>query len=81
MKTKLVMLSIAALALFAAGCDEGPKEGATAPAPTESAAAAAVIADQDLATEADFDDEAEKEITPATYKSELDSLDKEIAAE
>jgi hypothetical protein len=79
-KTKLVMLSIAALALFAAGCDEGSKEGAAAPAPSQSAAPA-VIADQDLATEADFDDEAEKEITPATYKTELDSLDKEIAAE
>jgi len=45
------------------------------------AAAPESIKDEDLATPADFDDEAEKDITATNYKAEVDSLEKEISAE
>lgn len=62
-----------------AGCDEQPKEGASAV--TASSASAAVVKDDDLATPADFEDEAEKSISAANYKAEVDALEKEIDAE
>lgn len=77
MKT-LATISMLALALLAVGCDD--KSG-SAPAPASTTEAQAAIQDTDLATPADFDDEAEKQVTPANYKGELDALDKEIAAE
>jgi hypothetical protein len=65
-----------AMAIAALGCEGDPAK----PAPTSSAqpVAAAPIKDEDLATQADFDDEAEKAITEANYKTELDTLEKEI---
>jgi hypothetical protein len=48
----------------------------------EKAAVVAVpIKDEDVATAADFDDEAEKAITADNYKAEVDTLEKEISAE
>jgi hypothetical protein len=41
----------------------------------------APIADEDLAVPADFDEEAETQITAENYKAELDALEKEINAE
>lgn len=52
--------------------------GPTAPA---SASAATAETDEDIPTEADFEEEAEKDITAANMTSELDALEKEIAAE
>jgi hypothetical protein len=68
-----------AAALLAFGCNEDPKGLATPPAGGQPAAAP--INDDDLATPADFDDEAEKAITEANYKTELDTLEKEIDSE
>ena len=44
-------------------------------------AAAVTIADTDLLTPADFEETAEKAITKANYKSELASLETDIAKE
>jgi hypothetical protein len=67
-------------AVAALGCNEEPKGLATPPA-GEQAAAPAPIKDEDLAVPADFDDEAEKAITEANYKTELDAIEKEIDSE
>jgi len=53
---------------------------ATATAAT-TAATPPVIAETDLATPADFEETAEKAISKANYKSELASLEKDIAKE
>lgn len=49
----------------------------TAPTP----APAPAIADSDLATTADFEEQAEKDITAKNYKGELSSLESEVAKE
>ncbi len=49
---------------------------AVTPAPT---ATPVTIADSDLSTPADFEEAAEKAITPKTYKTELASLETSIA--
>ena len=70
MKRGMILLGIMAAALVA-GCEENkPAAGGGEVA----------IADTDLAVPADFADEAEKSITAANYKTELDSLEKEIDA-
>jgi hypothetical protein len=38
------------------------------------------VKDEDLAVAADFEAEAEEQITEANYEKELDALDKEIAS-
>jgi hypothetical protein len=66
MKRVLVLVAMAAAL---AACEEGgSKPGETA------------IADADLAVPADFVEEAERSISAANYKAELDSLEKEIDA-
>jgi hypothetical protein len=67
MKRVLVLVAMAA-ALVACEDSGGSKPGETA------------IADADLAVPADFVDEAEKSISTANYKAELDLLEKEIDA-
>jgi hypothetical protein len=70
MKRGMLLIGILAAAL-AAGCEENkPAAGGGDVA----------VADTDLAVPADFAEEAEKSITTATYKSELDTLEKEIDA-
>jgi hypothetical protein len=54
--------------------------GATTTAAT-TAAAPVVIADSDLSTPADFEETAEKAISKANYKTELASLETDIAKE
>jgi len=72
-----IVLALLALAGLAVGCeDQKPASGG----PT-GAASAAALTEKDLPVAADFDDEAEKQITPANYKAELDTLEKEISAE
>lgn len=90
-------LMILAAGLFAvAACDkpstpetktEDPasKNAATTGETTANAATAAatppVIADTDLATPADFEETAEKAISKTNYKTELASLEADIAKE
>lgn len=69
MKRGMLLIGILTAAV-AAGCEEDKPAGGGDVA----------IADADLAVPADFADEAEKSITAANYKSELDSLEKEIDA-
>lgn len=75
MKRALLVLSLAA-GLLAVGCGDSTSSGATG-APAGSGTAVA-LADSDLPVEADFAEEAEKSITPASYKADLDALEKEI---
>lgn len=77
MRAGIFCLVFVAAALL--GCE--PSSGSSsAPGASNSAkpAAEAPIADSDLAVPADFADEAEKSISTANYKAELDSLEKEI---
>ncbi|UQA60696.1 hypothetical protein [Polyangium aurulentum] len=77
---RLVVLSLLALSALAVGCEEQsqPQGGKD---PGQTTAQAAPIKDEDLPTEAEFDDEAEKQINTTNYKTELDSLEKEISTE
>jgi hypothetical protein len=72
---RIVLLMALVAAALTSGCDE--KAGGGAP---PSTSAAATLKDEDLATPADFDDEAEKSITASNYKAEVDALEKEIDA-
>ena len=74
-----IVLALLALPLLAVACEEPkPQGGAT----TGGAVAAPVVLDdKDIPTAADYDDQAEKDITETNYKSELDTLDKEISAQ
>jgi hypothetical protein len=90
-----VIVTGAALALVLAGCGgdekkDGPSAtpsgtaaaqkptttAAAAPTPTQQAVAAN---DDDIPSEADFEEEAEKDITADSVESELDKLEKELA--
>ena len=85
------LLSLAILALVA--CEKKdeaatvpsaePATTAAAPEPTPAAAVAAApqIDLETLPTEEDFEEEAEKEITPVNLEKKLDDLEKEISAE
>ena len=55
----------------------GPTPPPAAPAPTATAAGTASTA-ENIPVAADFEDEAEKSITKANYRAELDSLEAEI---
>lgn len=76
MKSRFVIVPLAFASVLAlAACEEQkPAEPAT-PAPT---AAAVQLSDEDLAVQADFEEDAERTITAANYKTELDSLEKEL---
>lgn len=66
--------------LLLLGCDKAaepaPSATSTAAAPTEPARAAA---EPEVPTSADFEDEAEKQITAQNLEDELDKLEKEIS--
>jgi hypothetical protein len=80
-KRALVLL-LPAFTLLAA-CDEPPKTDAPTTAASTSKdtkkASVAVLIDNDLAVPADFEEQAEKDITAANYKAELDKLEAEPA--
>jgi len=78
-------LTLCLTALLLVACNNKSATDAPAPvAPMTSAKAAApapaavAAADDDLATEEDFADDAEKTIDEKNYDAELDKLDKEI---
>jgi hypothetical protein len=81
MNTITKMLLTAAL-IAAGGC---AKEAGDQPAPTDPQAqpqpAPVQIPDEALPVATDFEDDAEKQISAENYKSELDTLEQEIAAE
>jgi hypothetical protein len=82
------MIAATALLCFAAACEKEEKKpeptaapsAAAAPAPTPAPAPAPAPAatQETIPVAADFEEEAEKTITKANYKSELDSLEKEM---
>jgi hypothetical protein len=75
------IVALACLAFVACDKNEPKPEGDTTAksAATSAAPAAPQIADTDLATSADFEDEAEKTISAKTYTADLADLEKEIA--
>ena len=87
MKRFVFTLAASALVCFSASCEKEktPEPAATTPsavaptvaAPTAAAPVAAPAA-ENIPVAADFEEEAEKTITPANYKKELDSLEAEI---
>jgi hypothetical protein len=68
------------LALGLLSCDKPPEKTSTQPASSTGATAAATPAagDEGVATEEDFEDEAEQKITAQNAEDELDKLEKEI---
>jgi len=85
-----ILLPLAILALIAcekkeeAATTPSAEPAATATAPTTAAAAVATATPIDLETlptEEEFEEEAEKEITPANLEQKLDELEREISAE
>jgi hypothetical protein len=77
--TRWMTLVLLVASMCVVACEE--QKPAEPAAGDGKAAAAAPIKDEDIPTAADFDDEAEKDITVATYKAEVDALEKEISAE
>ena len=85
------LVSLAVLALIACEKKEEaattpsaePASTAAAPDPTPAAAVAPTsqIDLETLPTEEEFEEEAEKEITPVNLEKKLDELEKEISAE
>ncbi len=75
--TRLTTLVLLVASMFIVACEE-QKSAAPAAGDTK---AAAPLKDDEVFIEADFAEEAQKDITPATYKSEVDALEKEISAE
>ena len=82
MKRAFFVLGAAALVLAGVGCEQksdGPSAGAdTTKATSPSAVAVAAVSDDEISSEGDFEDEAEKDITADNLDAEIDKLDKEI---
>ncbi len=76
MKRAMMVVLLATTAALA-GCEDKPQ--GTSPAPSGEAAAS--VKDDDLVTPADFDNDAEKSVTAANYKQELEGLEKEMNSE
>lgn len=74
-------LGLLAASLCVVACEEQKPAQPAATGGQAAAPAPAQIKDEDIPTAADFDDEAEKDITATNYKAEVDSLEKEISAE
>ena len=75
-------LGLLAVSLGVVACEEQKPATDTKGAKPEGTTAAAVqIKDEDIPTQADFEDESAKDISPTTYKAEVDALEKEISAE
>jgi hypothetical protein len=80
------MIAVSALLCFAAACEKEEKKpepaaapsAVAAPAPTAAPTPAPAATQETIPVAADFEEEAEKTITKANYKSELDSLEKEM---
>ena len=82
MKSFAIVLFVPMMLLFAASCEKekNPDQAAATASATvaPTPAPAASITNENIPVAADFEEEAEKAITSANYKSELDSLEAEI---
>jgi hypothetical protein len=82
MNRVLVGMSLGALFLLCASCEKEKSAEQAAPSATPAVSApqptAAAVPAQPIPVAADFEEEAEKSITLANYKAELDSLEAEI---
>lgn len=78
-------LGLLAVSFGVVACEEQKPatddKGAQGTKPEATAATAVQIKDEDIATQADFDDESAKDISTTNYKAEVDALEKEISAE
>jgi hypothetical protein len=80
MKTKCALTLVLTLACLA-GCGDAATTASSAAGSSSAVASAAkALSDAELPVAADFEEEAEKQITPANYKTELESLEKEVDA-
>jgi hypothetical protein len=84
MNRTLIGAATLVVVAFGASCEKektpepvAPKASATAAATAASPPPAAPLADN-IPVAADFEEEAEKTITKANYKTELDSLEAEL---
>jgi hypothetical protein len=68
---------ILALALAAAGCSKKSEEAPTAAAPEP----APVVDVESLPVEEQFEEEAEKDLTPQNLVAKLDEIEKEIGSQ
>jgi len=75
-----VKKSLVLLALFVGLCLIGCGDTTSGSAAPAASGTAVALADSDLPVQADFEEEAEKAISAANYKAELDALEKEVAA-
>ena len=89
------VLVVGALCLALAGCEEkkevAPTPAATGAAPgkpvgapataTTTTTPAVVVSDQDIPVEADFEEEAERDLVPGNMEAELTKIEKELAAD
>jgi len=83
MKRHMTVLAASMLMCFLASCEKEEKKPEATPAPSAQVAPAPVATAvpapaETIPVSADFEEEAEKSITAANYKKELDSLEAEI---
>ena len=84
-RSSMMTLALGAL-LTVAGCEQksegdGAQMTVAAPTPPAAAPAAPPLADEDIPTEMDFEEEAARRITAETnLEAELDGLEREIGA-
>ena len=74
---RFFVIPAAAALLLSAACDN--QNAKPQPAPTPAPTPQQVVGDQDLAVQADFEEESEKAITPANYKQELEAAKAEVS--
>jgi len=78
-KTRFVLVPLAFASILAlAACDEQKSQNDPSTTPSPAPAAEVKLTDADLPVSADFEEDAEKTITTASYKAELESLTKEV---
>ncbi|MDC3953032.1 hypothetical protein [Polyangium jinanense] len=75
-----IVLALCALSALVVACEE-PKSQTGGTTGAAQAPAPVVLDDKDIPTAADYDDQAEKDISATNYKNELDTLEKEITSQ
>lgn len=74
---KTAFLAMALVGVAACSKDEN-KPAKQDPAATRQAAPEPTYTDEELPVETDFEEEADREVTAENYKSELDTIEKEV---